>query len=523
MSAACCFDLALPCSGRDVAASYRERRRRIGKQLAHQRLLKAGQVDRCGEDGTNVVFRRPNASYVSCAFLDEHDTVVALDSRGYADLVRLPPFDGSIVPRRAQGTLLTSQLSAATSHGSLSTQFKIQSLQNGKAFAVGTEYGDFRILATERASQMLPKALLDSKQQWSLGSVSQGDSGCDETKWRGWQIPGPIRRYHRNFDFILADQLQNPNNLSHLLEVYNWQDPTTFLFNELGRPTVPESEWDFWETPSSLLALHVGRYHDNFSLRILDERDTAQKDQVCFDMDAIRDSHNASVCFVNDQCVACAVEEHQDGHLPSMIKLFDLRMVKGGAASSTTVFPSFPRSSANGLHANEVFDVMYENDFTAKVVAAKERPPSRRAPLNPLLWDLNRLHDGSLMVTTIAGLHFVFDCTKRTVVTVKEEDKKIHSDGPPLYAVDKQHGTVAVYEASVGPKQAIELYTGKEKGQNRHRGHKRKCSHDYCSKIETGIQDCYGLQTELSCMAFNESGTSIVGASKDGDIFAWRA
>ena len=45
---------------------------------------------------------------------------------------------------------------------------------------------------------------------------------------------------------------------------------------------------------------------------------------------------------------------------------------------------------------------------------------------------------------------------------------------------------------------------------------------DLAAKIETTIQDCYGLQTQLSNVVFNESGTSIVGVSNDGDAFAWR-
>jgi len=66
------------------------------------------------------------------------------------------------------------------------------------------------------------------------------------------------------------------------------------------------------------------------------------------------------------------------------------------------------------------------------------------------------------------------------------------------------------------------LHTVKDKELHRHRGHKRKTSGNRNIKIETKIQDSNGLQTELSDMAFNESGTAIVGASQDGDIFVWR-
>ena len=446
---------------------------------------------------------------------------------GYADVVRLPPYDGSTVPRRAQGSLLTSQLSAGTSQGSFSSQFKIHSLQNGKAFALGTEFGDFRVFATERASEDLPKALLGSKKPLSLGCVSRGEHGCDESEWRGWKIPGPLRRYQQSFDCSLAAQLRNPTNASSLNEIFNWQDPTSVLLSGVaGSPFVPRSQWDFWETPSSLLAVHIGNFQDNFALRILDERCTAPNDHVCVDMDATdnRGSPYVSVCFMNDRCVACAVENQHGrfGH-SSLIKLFDTRMVRNGAAPSTTVLPSFPRSSAHGLHADEKFDLIYDSIgcSTVKVTRDNCEWPSTQSP-SPWLWDLTRLHDGSLMVTTLDGLDLVLDCTNQTTITVKNRDESIRSRGPPLYAIDKEHGTVAVYEDPTGSRQEIALHTVKDKELHRHRGHKRKNSGERNFKIETQIQDSNGLQTELSDMAFNESGTAIVGASQDGDIFVWR-
>jgi len=514
---ACTLDF--PVATKYSAVQSRKCRQQVGKKLAHQRLLSAGQVDRYKVDGTNVVYRRPSTSYVSCAFLDEHDTVVAIDSRGYSDIIRLPPYDGgSKTPRRALGNLLTSQLSVAPHHQvSSHSHFHIRSIRNGNAFVVGNELGGFRVVATEQAARFLPKALLGTK-SLSLGHLSQSDMGCLEMNWHGWQIPGPLRKYFRHNQWTLAQQLRNPSNLSPLIEISNWQDSAISA-------TTPKTLWDFWETPSSLLAAHIGNPNDNFSIRFLDERVSTQSDQICVDL--MGESQDiqmlSSLCFVSENCVACAAVEHQSKGTQSVIKLFDIRMVRNGESSSASLLPSFPRSSAHGLRASETFGVFYDNHAFVSVSCQNEQTVGREP--GPCIWDLNRLHTGSLMITTKLGGHFLFDIAKQTLVKVKAENNLLPY--PPIYALDKQYGTIAEYEPQQASAQSIALYKSSEhfSSRNRHCGYKRKMSSSNtscCSKIETNIQDCYGLQTELSCMAFNESGTSIVGVSKDGDIFTWR-
>ena len=40
--------------------------------------------------------------------------------------------------------------------------------------------------------------------------------------------------------------------------------------------------------------------------------------------------------------------------------------------------------------------------------------------------------------------------------------------------------------------------------------------------LEPALVDRYGVETELSCVAMNANGTSILGGSTDGDLFVWR-
>ena len=41
-------------------------------------------------------------------------------------------------------------------------------------------------------------------------------------------------------------------------------------------------------------------------------------------------------------------------------------------------------------------------------------------------------------------------------------------------------------------------------------------------RFQPKVQDRHGLDTQLSCLALNDSGTAIVGGSSDGDLFVWR-
>merc|ERR1712032_1648106 len=40
--------------------------------------------------------------------------------------------------------------------------------------------------------------------------------------------------------------------------------------------------------------------------------------------------------------------------------------------------------------------------------------------------------------------------------------------------------------------------------------------------MNASLTDRYGMETELSCIAMNANGTSLLGGSTDGDLFVWR-
>ena len=195
-----------------------------------------------------------------------------------------------------------------------------------------------------------------------------------------------------------------------------------------------------------------------------------------------------------------------------------MRKVAQSIPSDEYMLPSFPLSSPHGLHASETVDIFYNANGSVGASFGNRRPQSRNQI--PDVRDLTCLQNGSLMITTKGNGHFLLDIIKQTFVQVKAEDNLTPKDIPPVYAIDKEFGTVAVYEGHDGCQQAIALYTSSSESRNR--GHKRKLCSNGLTKIETSIQDCYGLQTQISYMAFNDGGTSIVGVSNDGDVFAWR-
>lgn len=507
MESACFFDLAVPGNGKSIAHLARERKRRTCARIAHKRLLQSGQVDRCRHDGTNQVFRRPHSFYVACSFLDDHDTVIAVDSNGYADIVRLPTFDGSKVARRSQGTLLVSQLTAATvSNTVLQPKFKIRSFRKGSIVAVGNDDGNFRIIATERATQVMPSMLsLHSSMSVPLGVDY---SWVNDIQWKGWDIPGPLRRYQRDDIYTLAHQLRNPNGyVSRLTEYYNRVDRIH-----------PFCVWDFYETPSSLLALKIGNDRDHFTLRILDDRySPANNHRICVDMESTKDCQNIAACFLSETLIACAVHSKSF----DKIKMFDVRMTRNGIASSTSILPSFPHCTAQALQTDDTFDLaICEKSITVQLVT-EQQESQRHIFSSPLIAALERLHNGSIMVSTTEGMHFVLDSTKRIVRTVKPAEQLV----APVFAVDKEHATVAVYDQKKSSG-TIALHTSslmKYANRQPQRGYKRKGSSRFeSSNIETLIHDEVGLATQLSDLTFNDSGTSLLGASKDGDLFCWR-
>jgi hypothetical protein len=125
--------------------------------------------------------------------------------------------------------------------------------------------------------------------------------------------------------------------------------------------------------------------------------------------------------------------------------------------------------------------------------------------------------------------HCVVDpVQERVVATVNQEIQG--EEGTALFAFDSMHEYVACYD---GADISLHDFTSDEAGgpsketkqnRNRKRNHQGLPStlHNSPNTIQGKFLDRYGLTTSISCLAFNESGTSLLGGSSDGDLFVWR-
>lgn len=526
MKGACCLDLVPSKKRRETSAA-------VAKRIIRKRWLNAGIADRCNDGGTNVVFRKPGNPYVNCIFLDENDTVLASDQRGFLDIIRLPLYDGSTEVPRPLGQVLCKNLCPATYLGKMEPKCKLHSLQQGKSFAVGLASGELRVFATEHASLWGDTKALGLQSTTTYSQTARQD-------YHHSYVPHimksrrPLRKYQRDYNVNLSHQLQHPTTTglsSRLTEVFKWNDPLfadeAFYSNDEVLNT--ESQWDFRETPSlSLQAVHIGLYADMFGLRVLDDRTPRSQNDICVDLHMENESDITAVCFVSDNTVASSVTLFTDNKLMrhSEIKLWDIRMIKNGQACANIVLPSYPRDVVHGMSAKETLRVREHGSQERVCLSSRDHAFPLEAS-SPLVSHLTLVHNGQLMVSAQFHHHFLIDPVRATFVsTVKEASPDLRSpDCTHLstFAVDRQYGTVAIYEAANNEKQTIALHTSTSDELLHGRGRKRKLACPTSSKLETSICDCYGLQTELSCLEYNPSGTSLVGGSVDGDIFTWHA
>lgn len=96
-----------------------------------------------------------------------------------------------------------------------------------------------------------------------------------------------------------------------------------------------------------------------------------------------------------------------------------------------------------------------------------------------------------------------------------------------LHSASGTHGVLACVE-NQSEISIIEV----EEGILRPHGYKRRsngirkddeglpCQLPY--RIRPDLKDRHGLETQLSCISLNPSGTSVLGGSIDGDLFVWR-
>jgi hypothetical protein len=543
MSHACCLDLAP--QGHDLTNFQRSTQRHVGRRLVRKRLLKdAGRVD-LYEDGSTAVHRKYQLEkYVNCAFLNDSDVALAADINGRIDIVRLPRYGETDKPRPL-GTVLAQELQTRANPennnnvmSAVEGRCKLYSMQGGNAFAVGLPCGEYRVFATERASTWGEQRGLSTPSPLSQNIPPNANPYIT----KGWKVRRPTRRYKRDPESLsLAKQLTSFWDAELLgTEIPCWSNPDTasFLNTETSctKPTTQSSDaqWDFRETGSALMSVHVHPYKDCFAVRVMDDRAQHhpgnQRHNIVIDHE-IKGKQGredvTSVCFASDDVVATSVQCQLGTGRTSCIKLFDIRMTRNGTAASAVVLPSFPRDIVHGTDSIKSLQLSKLNDDSLPYNSGIE-------PTTGTVVSLTSSYSGSIMVTlcedATMGLykHCLIDpVQERVKATVKQD---IWKGGIAYFAIDSMHEYIACSDgadisfhdfASVEPGGPAKTIT---QNRNRKRNHQGLSStlDNSPNTIHGKFHDRYGLPTSISCLAFNESGSSLIGGSTDGDLFVWR-
>ena len=546
----------------DEQRRRRSYRQKLGEKIARQKAVCEPRTNDRFKDGSTVVYRRQEdwsnqQSYVNCIFLDQHDTVVACDLLGKVDIVRLPIYGHSEKPR-VLGTCLARELEIHPAASDFSN-LKLKSIRNGNAICVGMPSGNYHVLTSDRTSTWgdkfkLPQTSFSEQHNSSTGYIS-----------RCWSLEGPRRRYCRNRQnslLALTHLIQGErNSLSHdrheFAEMDHWnaaaasrrRTPNRMRFVPHQRPA-NDSAWDFFETPSSLFAAHVDSEHDCFWLRLLDDR--IQRSALCIDTTShdrapMCEEHVTSCAFASENCLAtshvwCRVGQGSvraasvfeggqaavdHAEISNCVKLWDLRMIRSEKPLKAIILPAFPNEKALPSTPHTTLHVSGDEFGWSSITS---EPGHSHHVITKL--DSSNRDRGTLVVTTQSRTrcreteHYVLDlkrhCFTRRVLQTNQSTASF-----PVHGVAASHNYMACLSGDEKP--LIHVWNLHETSLRLSK--KRKAngsvrivddSEKWESCFYPDLTDRHGLQTQLSCLAMNESGTAILGGSNDGDLFVWR-
>jgi hypothetical protein len=560
----------------------RQVRQNLGEAIARKRAVTEKPIYDQFKDQTSVVYRRPEdwshqQSYVNCIFLDQHDTVLCADLLGKIDVIRLPRYEASSSQPRVLGTRMAGELEL---HPPLSdfSNLKLKTLHGGEAFAVGMPSGKYHVLATEHLSTWGDRYNLQEA-SFSQQRLQSSSSSSISYIQRGWTLEGPKRRYYRHRENGLLSLSHMIRGEQHVLnhdrheysEIDRWNAPTTVSSSSARHRThnrmrfVPhqrpsnQAKWDFFETPSTLLAAHVDAEHDCFWLKMVDDR--TQKTVVCVDTTSrerapVCEEHITSCAFASEYCLATShvwshvgfgsprassvfeggmpAAEHAETH--TAVKLWDIRMLVRRGPVEELVLPTFPRDAAVAMEPAVSLNTRVD-ERDQLFMSSKEDPGKSHHVITNLD---SSLKTGTLLVTTCSRSqcreteHHILDLGR--LCFTRRIRQTIPSNGcAPIYGTAASHN----YMACLGDRQgegissSIQVYNLQETPSSRRSSSKKRTAKGEVKvekeedetasfRFRPVLKDRHGLESQLSCLTMNESGTSLLGGSNDGDLFAWR-
>lgn len=498
------------------------------------------------DDPPTMVYHKHPAGipYVNCVYLDERDTVLAVDQRGYADVVRLEPPRPSSLPSPSSTTttrvlpslehspsVLCHNIAIATpsdhsghvAAASPVPSFALKSIRNGEAFVVGLPSGEMRVFVTERAA---PRS---SSTSLSVRSHSGGRRFYSSPNNNLRPLAVVEQRCSTQGNCFIAYGYYVPKPAESLRDAHHTTSIDDMTPHQTGC-------WDFLEssTGAALWSAHIGQGTDSLSLlKISDER-TPRTDLSVTLSEAPIGCRSHALCWLSERSVATvtssdnrvfsALHENQsrwnrNQNPGCLFKVWDIRMAYSGKSAMEVAIVS---SLGRKCQAQDV----------TKQTTSMSILPNRHT-----VGKLTLRSDGQLIASSADGYeHYDIDPVKGTL----QETIVLNGclPAPPhvantSFAVDKQNGTVAIYQPPPGThqKHTISLFPSTTVYKNKqlkvpdvevYKERKRKYMAPTPKRtLEMTLQDSDGLQTEISCLAFHPSGMGLTGASVDGDIFAW--
>lgn len=479
---ACALDMPSNASIKGPSDHRRQESASLGRQLSRKRLLSSRP---------KLVYRNVSGSaYRQVALLDPYDIVLASDIYEKIDVI---PITGTSEDRGQGEETLGSPLAVHVQVQPRAHICSMRTIRRGEAFAVGTAEGELRIFATEHASTWCAKQPGLVKSPFGQTTISPSlpsTKGFIASLWKGFR---PLRRFKFDQDSIsLTEQHKRPGDerISGLTELSDWADPHNF---DAVQRLAETTKWDFWETPSSLLATHMSFDDDNFCVRVLDERQPQVAGNHVF-VHGHKMLALSSMSFISEKIVATTSIVFSSVCMgnSSVTELWDLRMMREPANAVTIA--AFPRETCHPYNTCKSLSTNFPYRQTESFVNG-----------TLLLWSGDGTAGFQCLNVFNDDVWNIPCATSGRQFTVGRHCGLVAHYG-------EQHDRVYIYDA-------LNAESGTA-GQNK-RGAKRPRSGVPFINVQR-LRDRYGTQTSLRSMAFNESGTCLVGGTADGDLFVCR-
>lgn len=382
-----------------------------------------------------------------------------------------------------------------------STPYPLRS-SSSAGFAIGLDSGQYMVVSEGGAST-------------STGTHSNWNSGRMAAPRRRFG-PDPAPRQRRNMA-SLTPQWNSSSPMHNLVELSTWRDPNDFDAEAVA------SSWDFWETGSSLLAMHAGFDY----LGIQDYRKASFREnptnnyEICFFRDnGGSESHErfSRCCFVSEHVVATTSDTLEDP-----LRLWDLRMTRGQSGALL----SFPLDTAHemrgwGLNSDNRPAVPHSSTWVKNI---RRLDKDGRVLLNG--------HDNGFLL--VDPLNESVQCLPARQLSSSSTDlyaaggeALITMGSASILACRYESNTidiVDVTEAGRSPLLALDNSQEVTASVPKRRKTDNRCPFPQTGRVIGGflpdIADEYGLESTLSRMAWDTFSCRLFGISPDFDVFTW--